>query len=144
VPDTPFVKQLTVFIENRRGRLAAVCGALGRAGINIQALSLADTADFGILRLVVSDPETAARVLRDEGFSVACNELVAVQVEDRPGGLARVLRVLDEAGVNVEYLYPFTGEREGRARLAFRFEEPQEALRALRHAGIQTGTPGGT
>ncbi len=136
-----YVKQLTVFIENRRGRLAAICAALSETDINIFALSLADSADFGILRLIVSDPDKATAVLRQKGFTVVSNDLVAVEVEDRPGGLAKVLSALDEAGVNVEYLYPFAGRREGHARLAFRFEDPTEALRALRHAGIETGSP---
>lgn len=141
MPDCYYLKQLTLFVENRKGRLAAITGALGEAGVNILAMSLADTADYGILRLILSDPEKATTVLRQNGFTVAVNDVLAVQVEDRPGGLAKVLHVLDAAGVNVEYLYAFTGEREGYATLAFRFDNPEEALRGLKHARFTLKEP---
>ena len=139
--DSCGLKQLTVFLENRKGRLADICGALGKAGVNILALSLADTADFGILRLIVNDPEKAADALREQGFTVTFNDVLALQVEDRPGGLARILRLLDDADVNVEYLYAFTGKEAEHATLAFRVEEPEEAVRALEHAGVVVVRP---
>lgn len=136
MPENVTLRQITVFLENRAGRLAAICNALGADGVNILALSLADTSDFGILRLVVDDPNAGITALRKAGFTVAVTDIVAVDVQDRPGGLGRALDVLEKAGVNVEYLYPFAGGREGYAPIAFRFDNVEEAVRALRHAGI--------
>ena len=136
MPASVGLKQITVFLENRAGRLAAICKALGEREVNILALSLADTADFGILRIVVSDPEKGIAALKSKGFAVAVTEIVAVDVPDEPGGLGKVLHVLEEAGVNVEYLYPFAGEREGYASIVFRFDDLGEAVRALKQAGI--------
>ena len=101
------VDQLAVFLENKSGRLAAITKTLSDNNINIRALSVADTADFGILRLIVDDTEKATRVLKDEGFTVGKAVVIAVEVADRPGGLAKVLGVLHEAGLNVEYMYAF-------------------------------------
>jgi hypothetical protein len=131
-----FVKQLSVFIENRSGRLAAACDALADNDINIVALSLADTADFGILRMIVSDPETAYDVFREDGFTVIQNDVLAVEVEDRPGGLAELLDVLDSAGVNVEYMYAFSTIGTPRAALIFRFEDNEGAVEALKGADV--------
>src|SRR6266581_5489302 len=97
------VEQISVFIENKSGRLAEIARLLGEAGINIRALSLADTTDFGILRLIVNDAEKAKAVLKERGFTVSKTEVVAVEIPDRPGGLADLLQVLDEGGINVEY-----------------------------------------
>jgi len=130
------LKQITVFLENRSGRLAAICNALGEAGVNILALSLADTADFGILRLVVSDTEKGIQTFKAKGFATSVTHVVPVGVPDRPGGLGHVLTILERAGVNVEYLYPFAAGREGCAPIAFRFDNTSEAVRALRQAGI--------
>ena len=130
------VPQISVFIENRRGRLASVCRILADGGVNLLALSLADTADFGILRLITSDSDRAVDLLRGEGFTVVETDVVAVEVEDRPGALADLLEVLDRAGVNVEYMYAFSELRTGRAPLIFRFEEPDRAIQALNEAGL--------
>jgi hypothetical protein len=131
-----FVKQLSVFIENRSGRLAAACDALAENDINIVALSLADTADFGILRMIVNDPETAYGVLREANFTVIQNDVLAVEIEDRPGGLAELLDVLEDAGINVEYMYAFSTVRESRAALVFRFEDNEGAVEALKGADV--------
>ena len=131
-----FVKQLSVFIENRSGRLAAACDALAENDINIVALSLADTADFGILRMIVTDPETAYGVFKEKGFTVIQNDVLAVEVEDRPGGLAELLDVLDDAGINVEYMYAFSTIRTTRAALIFRFEDNEGAVEALKGADV--------
>ena len=136
MPESVCLKQITVFLENRAGRLAAICNALGEQKVNILALSLADTADFGILRLVVDDPDTGIAALKTGGFTVAISDIVAVDVPDHPGGMGEVLDVLVGAGVNVEYLYAFAGEREGYAPIAFRFSDTAEGVRALRKAGI--------
>lgn len=131
-----FVKQLSLFIENRSGRLAAACRVLADADINILALSLADTADFGILRLIVSRPDAAQEALKKAGFTVVTNEVLAVEVADKPGGLAHLLDVLRQGGVNVEYMYAFSSIRTKRAALIFRFEDSAAAVRTLTTAGI--------
>jgi hypothetical protein len=99
------VKQMSVFIENKAGRVSEVTDVLGGGGINIRGFSVADTADYGILRLVVDDPGRAAAILRDAGFTVHENDVVCVKLEDKPGGLANALKVVSDAGVNIEYIY---------------------------------------
>jgi hypothetical protein len=131
-----FVKQLSIFIENRSGRLAAACRALADQNINILALSLADTADFGILRMIVSDPDTGLAVLKKAGFTVVTNDVLAVEVADRPGGLAGILDTLQNRGINVEYMYAFSSIRTQRAALIFRFEDNEAVVQQLGAAGI--------
>jgi hypothetical protein len=131
------LEQLSIFLENRSGRLAEITGILARAGINIRALSLADTADFGILRLVVSQTARAVQVLREGGFTVATNEMVALELPDRPGGLWEILRVLEGAGINVEYMYAFVHKATENAVVIFRFDEPDRASAVLRAAGVR-------
>ena len=130
------VTQVSVFLENRAGRLASVARLLAKHDINIMALSLADTSDFGILRLIVDRPQETVELLTRERFTVRETEVLAVEVEDRPGGLARVLDSLEAQGVNVEYMYAFAGSRPGTAALVFRFEDPDRAMEALSRAGI--------
>ncbi len=130
------VEQISVFIENKSGRLAEVTRVLGDAGVNIRALSLADTSDFGILRLIVNDCETANRVLREQGFTVSKTEVVAVEVPDQPGGLTRILHVLDGEKINVEYMYAFVERCGGNAVIIFRFDESDRAIRALLTKGL--------
>jgi hypothetical protein len=130
------IKQLCVFIENRSGRLDAACHALADQGINILALSLADTADFGILRLIVSDPDKGYKALKDARFTVVQNEVLAVEVEDRPGGLARLLDALKDGNINVEYMYAFSSVKTSRAALIFRFDDSEAAIRCLEGAGF--------
>jgi hypothetical protein len=130
------VKQLSIFMENRAGRLAEIMQSLGDAGVNIRALSLADTSDFGILRLIVSQVDKAMEVLRAAGHTVSLTEVVAVEVPDRPGGLASVLGPLRQAGVNVEYMYAFVEKATDKAVVIFRFEDIEAALKVLATAGI--------
>ena len=130
------VKQISVFLENKSGRLARVTRALGDHGINIRALSIADTTDFGILRLIVNDPAQALAVLKDEGFTISPTEVIAVQVPDRPGGLAEILAVLEGAGVNIEYMYAFVGKTLDDAVVVFRVEEIDRAIALLRQNGV--------
>ena len=131
------LQQLSLFLENRPGRLDAPLEAIAAAGINILTLSLADTAQFGILRLIVRDWDKAKQVLEDGGWVVNLTEVVAVDVEDRPGGLAEVLKVLDQAGVNIEYMYAFSSYRPNKAILIFRFEDPDQAVKVLLDQGIR-------
>ena len=130
------VEQISIFIENKSGRLAEVTRILGDAGVNIRALSLADTSDFGILRLIVNDRETAKNVLKERGFTVNKTEVVAVEVPDQPGGLSRILQVLDGESINVEYMYAFVERCGGNAVIIFRFDEADRAIRALLAKGF--------
>lgn len=130
------VKQISVFLENKSGRLAKVSRTLGDRRINIRALSIADTTDFGILRLIASDPEQALSVLKEEGFTVSATEVIAVQVPDRPGGLADILGILEGAGINIEYLYAFVGKTLDDAVVVFRVEEIDRAIELLGEKGV--------
>ncbi len=129
------VEQIAVFLENRAGRLAEVTGILSEAGINIRALSLADTSDFGVLRMIVDDNEGARKVLRDRGLTVAMTNVVAVEVPDQPGGLHRILELMGQAGVNVEYMYAFVTRSGDNAIMIFRFSDTDRALALLRENG---------
>ena len=126
------VEQISIFIENKSGRLAEITRILGEASINIRALSLADTTDFGILRLIVDNVEKAKDVLKERGFTVNKTEVVAVEVPDRPGGLATILQTLDAGQINVEYMYAFVERCGGNAVIIFRFDETDKAIAALR------------
>ena len=99
------VKQLSVFIENKAGRVSEVTDVLGRAGVNIRGFSVSDTTDYGIVRLVVDDPEAGQRVLHEAGFTVKVGNVICVELPDQPGGLAAVLKIVSDAGVNIEYVY---------------------------------------
>jgi hypothetical protein len=130
------VKQLSLFLENRPGALSRPVKLLAQAKFNLLTLCLADTQQFGILRFVVRDWAKAQRLLQKEGFVVKVTDIVAVQVPDEPGGLAKILSVLEKAGVNVEYMYGFTLRQEGKALLAFRFDDPDRAIKALEQKGV--------
>ena len=133
----PLLKQLSVFLENRTGRLAEVTRCLGDAGINLRALSLADTSDFGILRVLVDDTDTAVDALRKAGHTVRATDVVAVEIVDRPGGLATILALLQGSGINVEYMYAFLERnKDNAAILVFRFEKPEAAIQVLEGANI--------
>ncbi|RMF45941.1 MAG: ACT domain-containing protein [Deltaproteobacteria bacterium] len=130
------VQQISIFIENKTGRLAEVTRVLGNAGINIRALSLADTSDFGILRLIVDTPDRALEVLKADGFTVSKTEVIAVEVPDRPSGLNSILEKLDQAGINVEYMYAFVERSGENAIIIFRFDDIQRAIATLPEAGV--------
>ncbi|HBQ63674.1 MAG TPA: acetolactate synthase [Clostridiales bacterium] len=135
------VKQISVFLENKSGRLAEVTRILGSRGINISALCIADTTDFGILRLIVNQPENAEQVLKDKGFTVSCTSVVAIGMDDRPGGLSEVLEVLGNAGIGIEYLYAFIGRKKGYAYVILRMEDPGKAIEVLTLAGVHILSP---
>jgi hypothetical protein len=130
------VEQISIFIENKSGRLAKISRILGESGINIRALSLADTSDFGILRLIVNDVEKAKSVLKECGFTVNKTEVVAVEVPDRPGGLSHILNVLDSGQINVEYMYAFGERSGGNAVIVFRFDDTDKAIETLTGSGV--------
>ena len=131
------VEQISIFLENKSGRLAEVTELLAKSGINIRALSLADTADFGILRLILNDLEKAKKVLKENGFTVGKTEVIAVEVPDRPGGLAGILNALQGEGINVEYMYAFVQKSGENAIIIFRFDELEKAISALQKAGVR-------
>jgi hypothetical protein len=130
------VEQISIFLENKSGRLAEVTRLLGKGGVNIRALTLADTTDFGILRLIVSEKAKALEILKKAGFTVGMTEVVAVEVSDRPGGLAEILEQLGEEGVNVEYMYAFVEKSGDDAVVIFRFDEPDKAVAILQRNGV--------
>jgi hypothetical protein len=131
------VRQLSVFIENTKGRLAHLTRVLGEAGIDLHSLSIADTANFGILRAITDDNEKALKVLRENGYAVNIAELIAISVKDHPGGLAEALGVLDEAGVDVEYLYSFVRKPRESALILIKVEDNAKAVAALESKGIR-------
>jgi hypothetical protein len=130
------VEQIAVFLENKSGRLAEITSILADNDINIRALSVADTADFGILRLIVDKVEKAKTVLRENGFTVGKTQVIAVEVEDRTGGLAKVLQCIKNAGINVEYMYAFVNKTGENAVLIFRFEKMEQAIETLQKDGF--------
>jgi len=132
------IKQLSVFLENKPGALSAPCRLLAKAGINIQTCSLADTREFGILRLVVEDTDKAKRLLQRNGFAVKVTDVIALEVDDKPGGLAAILDALEGTGINIEYAYSLTGRTKGHALLLFRFSDPNTALQVLKERNIST------
>ena len=125
------VEQISVFLENKAGRLAEVTSILSEAGINIRALSLADTSDFGVLRLIVDDNQKAVETLKNRGFTIGETDVAAVEVEDRPGGLHKILEILNESQVNVEYMYAFAPYSGDKAVMIFRFDNIDEAVKIL-------------
>lgn len=131
------VEQISIFLENRAGRLAEVIHALAGARINIRALSLTDTSDFGILRLIVHDPEKAQAVLREKGFTFGPASVVAVEIPDRPGGLDSLLQLLSTASINVEYMYDFVQKAKDSAVVIFRFDRVDEAIDLLLGANFK-------
>jgi hypothetical protein len=130
------IQQLSLFLENKPGRLAEPCRLLAEAGVNIRTLSLADTAQYGILRMIVSDWRKASDLLRQSGYAFTMTEVLAVEVPDLPGGLASILESFGNSDVNIEYMYALTFGRENKAVLIFRFDKPDAAIARLRAAGI--------
>jgi hypothetical protein len=131
------VEQISIFLENRAGRLAEISRVLGEAGVNIRALSLADTSDFGILRLIVSDNDKAKAALKEHGFTVGKTNVVAVEVEDKPGGLNRILEILSRENINVEYMYAFVHHSGENAVIIFRFDDIDGAVKLLVNNNIK-------
>jgi len=130
------IHQVSVFLENKPGQMTGPCRLLAGAGINIRTLTLADTKHFGILRLILSEWQEAVRILSAAGYITNVAEVVAVEVPDRPGGLAEVLAVFDSSEVNIEYMYAFPSGSDSGAVLIFRFNDPDRAIQLLQAAGV--------
>ncbi len=131
------VKQISIFIENKSGRLAEITKILGDNSIDISALSLADTTDFGILRLIVNDPQKAEYTLKKEGFTVNSTNVIAISVIDKPGGLAKALDVLESNSISVEYMYAFVGKFENEAFVIIKVDNPENALKILGNSSVK-------
>lgn len=132
-----FVEQISIFVENKEGRLAEVTAILRDANVNIRALSLADTTDFGVLRLIVNNNEAAEKALKNEGFTVGRTQVLAVEVKDEPGGLNNILDPLCENDVNVEYMYAFANPQCKNAIMIFRLDDHDKALEIFKQKNIK-------
>ncbi|MBQ3885188.1 MAG: amino acid-binding protein [Ruminococcus sp.] len=130
------VRQISVFLDNRPNQLKGVMAILKNGGINIRALSVADTKDFGILRMIVNDTEKAVDVLKDASYAVAVTEILAISIPDAPGQLSRVLDILGSENVNIEYLYAFTGASDKAVSFVIRVDDNENAANALTRGGI--------
>jgi len=131
------VKQLSIFVENKPGRLFEATQIIAESGIDLRALSLADTQDFGVLRIIVADPDRAKQVLRDKGCVVSVNPVVAVALEDKPGSLANAVSILSEKGINIEYMYAFLLPGKGRAYSIIRVEDTAAAEKILTEKEVE-------
>ena len=129
--------QISVFLENKSGRLAELTSALSKASVNIRALSLAETIDYGVLRLIVDKPAAARKALGEAGFTVTETEVVAVEMPDRPGGLADIVALVTQSNLNIEYLYAFVGQRGENAVVIFRIDDVKAAVAALQQGGAR-------
>lgn len=131
------IKQVSVFVENKKGRLAKITDVLGEGGVDLIALSIADTTNFGIMRCIVSEPEKAIALLKSHSFTASATDVIVAEVVDHPGGLAKVLRLLDEAQISVEYLYSFVRTPNENALILFRVEDIGAATKALAAGGVK-------
>ena len=130
-------KQICVFVENKKGRLAEVTRTLGNNNINMSALSIADTTDFGILRMIVDKTDEAEKILKEHGFTVSVSDVIAISVLDKPGGLADVLDVLDNMDINIEYVYAFFRKNSDKAAVIIKVDKPQEAAEKIMSSPIR-------
>lgn len=130
------IKQLSVFVENKPGRLAEITEALAAAGVDIRAISVADTSDFGILRLIVDRPEEAVLALKEAGMTVSLTDVIAVGIDDKPGSFAKSVRVLADAGLTIEYMYAFISRDKGKAYIIIRVDDSVLASKALEESGV--------
>ncbi len=135
------VRQLSVFLENKPGRLCAATDALAKKGINISALTLADTAEFGILRMIVDQPDLARDVLSESGVIVRISEVIAVAMDDTPGGAVGILHLLSEEGISIEYMYACVGRLSGKAIMVIRTDDPEKATEVLHREGYGDVNP---
>lgn len=130
------IKQLSVFVENKSGRLSEITRLLAENGVNLRALSIADTTKFGILRLIVDKPTLAVDVLREGGMTVSLTDVIAISISDNPGGLAKPLDILNNKGIGIEYMYAFIGSTNGQAYVILRVEDNEKAIETLSEAGV--------
>ena len=132
------IKQLSVFVENKFGGVSDICNVLAEHNINMSAMSIADTSEFGVARIIVDNPEEAKKVLRDSGVIVKVSEVIGVAIDDKPGGLAAVLALLKEGGVSVEYLYAFLPKAKEHAMVVMKVNDPDTAQEIFKMNGVST------
>lgn len=131
------IKQISVFVENKKGRLAKITEVLGEGSVDLIALSIADTTNFGIMRCIVSEPDKAIAMLKNHGFTASTTDVIVAEVTDKPGGLAKVLHLLDSADISVEYLYSFVRTPNENALILFRVEDIEKAVKSLTEGGVK-------
>ncbi len=136
------IVQLSIFLENKAGRLAQVIEILAKTGVNIRALALADTKDFGVLRIIVDEPDKAVKVLKEANVVVKTTDIIAVEVEDTPGGLDKVLKVFKDEEINIEYMYAFVEKNNNNAVLVFRVDKTDESIVKLTAKKVKILTAG--
>ena len=136
-----FIKQLSIFIENKVGRLQAIMDTLSENEINIRALSIAETTEFGILRIITPDVDKAKKVLREVDVISKITDVIAVYIDDKAGGLAKMLRCITDAGINVEYMYAFLGRTEGKALMVLKADDEAKAEKAFLESGFELASP---
>jgi hypothetical protein len=137
------IKQISIFLENRKGRLYDVCSLLGKNNINIRALNVAETESFGILRIVVDKPDIAVKVFKDANITAKITDVIAIEVDDRPGGLADTLKFFADEDVNIEYMYGFVEKSSDKALMVFRFDDVDKAAKILKKHNIKIVTEQG-
>lgn len=131
------IEQISIFLENKSGRLADVAKILGDQNINIRAMTIADTTDFGILRLIVDQPEKAEKILIESGFTVRTTNVIAIEVSDQPSGLVTSLKILEEANVDIEYMYAFVDKSNDKAKVIFKIGNYERAIKVLTSENIK-------
>ncbi len=136
------VDQISIFVENKPGKLVEVIETLGTSGVDLRAMSIADTSEFGILRLIVDKPDLALKVLNKDEYVTSVNKVIAVSISDTPGSLAKVLRILSDADISIEYVYAFITHEVGSAYVIIRVENNERAIEVLTANGINLGAPG--
>ena len=130
------IRQISVFVENKQGRLAEITGILAKAGINLRAVSIADTSDFGILRLIVDKPDAAEKALKDAGLTMSVTNVLALSLDDTPGSFAKAVRILADSGISIEYMYAFNTDLNGKASIIVRVNNNEQAVKALEGSKI--------
>ena len=125
------INQISVFLENKSGRLADVTKALADSDINLRAMTIADTADFGILRLIVNNPEKAAQILEENGFTIRITKVIGIEIDDKPGGLHKIMELFKENGLNIEYLYASLENKNKKAVVIFKVEDVDLGLKII-------------
>ena len=131
------IKQLSIFVENKPGRLVAVIDELANNNIDISAMSVADTAEYGIVRMIVSNPELAVTVLKEIGIFVKITDVIAVTIDDVPGGLAKTLHNVTDEGIEIEYMYAFIGKISGKAMVVLKVSHPEKAIEILKGTSVE-------
>ena len=135
------VKQLSIFVENKFGRLEKIISDLGQNNINISALSMADTTDFGILRIIVDDPDKAKEILTKQGVIAKCTDVLAFVMDDSAGGLANILKILTDSSISIEYMYAFVGKIDGKALMVIKVDDNDKTQKLFDEKGVQTLSP---